>query len=309
VKILYVVGYGRSGSTILDNVLNELDGFFSVGELRFLWERILQDRWCGCGAAFDSCPVWSRVLGGLAETLTNELDVRTLAADQRAAMGSKRTWQILREARRPPGREPFRSYSRVAAALYRLVAQTTGARVIVDSSKRPSNGALLSLIPNVTPYYLHLVRDPRAVAYSEKRPKPNPDRAWRAELPTRGTVASSVQWSVVNMASNAVLGTQPESSSMRMTYEAFVSDPGSAVRSIAQLVDEPALPWPFIDNGTVQLSGNHTVSGNPSRFAKGTVELRVDDEWTNRMSGASRILVTSLTLPWLRKYGYPIRTT
>ena len=33
VKVLYIAGSGRSGSTILDRILGQLDGFFSVGEL------------------------------------------------------------------------------------------------------------------------------------------------------------------------------------------------------------------------------------------------------------------------------------
>jgi len=35
-RVLYIAGWGRSGSTILDNVLGQVDGFFSAGELMFL---------------------------------------------------------------------------------------------------------------------------------------------------------------------------------------------------------------------------------------------------------------------------------
>jgi len=34
-KVLYIAGWGRSGSTILDNVLGQLDGCFSTGELNY----------------------------------------------------------------------------------------------------------------------------------------------------------------------------------------------------------------------------------------------------------------------------------
>ena len=37
VKVLYVMGHGGSGSTILGNVLGELNGFFHAGELDTLW--------------------------------------------------------------------------------------------------------------------------------------------------------------------------------------------------------------------------------------------------------------------------------
>ena len=36
-KVLFIGGYGRSGSTLLDRVLGSTDGFFSAGELRSLF--------------------------------------------------------------------------------------------------------------------------------------------------------------------------------------------------------------------------------------------------------------------------------
>src|SRR3712207_8209479 len=50
VKVLYVVGLGRSGSTILSNSLGQIGGFFSGGELNFIWRHnVLENRLCGCG--------------------------------------------------------------------------------------------------------------------------------------------------------------------------------------------------------------------------------------------------------------------
>lgn len=50
VRVLSIVGYTRSGSTLLDSILGELDGVFSAGELHYLWERgLLEHRTCGCG--------------------------------------------------------------------------------------------------------------------------------------------------------------------------------------------------------------------------------------------------------------------
>ena len=62
VKVLYIAGWGRSGSTILTNLLGQVPGFFSGGELRYLWERNLAGgHECGCGEAFLDCKIWSRV--------------------------------------------------------------------------------------------------------------------------------------------------------------------------------------------------------------------------------------------------------
>ena len=62
-KVLYIAGWGRSGSTILDNVLGQVDGFFSAGELMFLWRRgLIEGRLCGCGRPLRDCDVWMHIL-------------------------------------------------------------------------------------------------------------------------------------------------------------------------------------------------------------------------------------------------------
>ncbi len=69
----------------------------------------------------------------------------------------------------------------VLSRVYQSLAKLTGARVIVDSSKRPAIGTLLRALPGVSHYVVHLVRDPRAVAYSYKRTRKTVDREMKRE--------------------------------------------------------------------------------------------------------------------------------
>lgn len=58
--IIYVAGYGRSGSTLLDRSLAAVGGasVLSTGELAYLG-RVFGGR-CECGLALVSCPVWGK---------------------------------------------------------------------------------------------------------------------------------------------------------------------------------------------------------------------------------------------------------
>ncbi len=49
---------------------------------------------------------------------------------------------------------------------------------------------------------------------------------------------------------------------------------------------------------------DHTVSGNPVRFEAGPIEIRPDLEWRTALPTGKRRLVTALTWPLLRRYGY-----
>src|SRR6266571_3275615 len=61
--VLFIAGASRSGSTMLDLLLGELDGYVAAGELRNLWGHGLLDGWrCGCGEPVKSCPFWRSVL-------------------------------------------------------------------------------------------------------------------------------------------------------------------------------------------------------------------------------------------------------
>ncbi len=62
IKVLYIAGYGRSGSTLLGNILGQIDGFFFVSEIHNIWTHIAEDRLCACGQTISRCPVWSEII-------------------------------------------------------------------------------------------------------------------------------------------------------------------------------------------------------------------------------------------------------
>ena len=62
VRVVYIMGYGRSGSTVLDTVLGNVDGVESVGELA----NVARSGWrgeepCACGRLARDCSFWSSV--------------------------------------------------------------------------------------------------------------------------------------------------------------------------------------------------------------------------------------------------------
>jgi hypothetical protein len=297
-KVLFILGSARCGSTIVDNVLNEIDGFCSVGEVRFLWERILQNRLCACRQPIRRCEIWSAVLDDSRLSLARR-DVEQVVRWQREALRLERTWGLVKaEKRLSPAAS---AYASVLAQLYRSTTKVTGSTIVVDSSKRASDGALLAHLPEISPYYVHLVRDPRAVAYSRRRRKTDQQGG---HMRRSNLLQSAIHWSGMNLAAGAVRLYHSDRTAW-IRYEDFASEPVSTIQAIVELLDVEAQSLPFVDATTVVLHGNHAVSGNPSRFATGRVEIRKDDEWVSRMPLGHQHLTATLTLPLLRRYGYP----
>jgi hypothetical protein len=278
VKVLYVVGLGRSGSTILSNSLGQIPGFFSGGELNFIWRHnVLENRLCGCGRPFRECPVWTRVMdqafGGM-----DGVDPRAMMRLQNLGTRTRHIPMMLTRG----GRRSL---------------------VIVDSSKEPAHGFAMSMVPGVDFYALHLLRDPRAAAYSWSKKKPQPDTDTRDFMVRFSPAKSSALWDSWNASAEALWRRVPDRY-LRLRYEDFVADPRECFEKILALVGEPDAGPPLVGEREVKLGVSHTVSGNPNRFETGAVELRTDREWTSRMKPRDKALVTVLTLPLLKHYGY-----
>jgi len=54
----------------------------------------------------------------------------------------------------------------------------------------------------------------------------------------------------------------------------------------------------------MELGVHHTVAGNPMRFTVGTTPVRLDEAWRREMPAGRRRLVSAITAPLRRRYGY-----
>jgi Sulfotransferase family len=306
VKVLYITGWGRSGTTILDRILGQIPGFNSVGEIRYIWDRnFIGNHLCGCGEHFRDCPEWQAIINDA----FGDFDAVDPNRMIQMRDGLTRTRHLAGLA--VPGAtrralwENAREYLTNLIALYKSIQRHYGCNVIVDSSKFPTYAFTLDILKEIDLYVVHLVRDPRAVSFSWLRRKLQPDTGTLQPMDEHGPLFSTLLWDSWNIATEMTWGKRPERY-MFLRYEDFVRQPRKAVQRILQRFGEPVTELPFVDDHTVRLGIDHTCSGNPNRFQDGDVTLRMDDEWSRKMRPRDKYLVTSIALPFLHRYGYPI---
>jgi sulfotransferase family protein len=305
VKILYIAGAGRSGSTILSHILGQFDGCTAVGELWNIWRRgLVERRRCGCGIPVPECPFWKPVLERAFGSRL-PFDPRRVVAlgDRRLALRSLPEVAV-RRVRDPDGEDD--EYLGVVAQLYRTVFAYSGTSVLVDSSKSAIYATLLDGLAGCDVRIVHLVRDARASAYSWLRVKHLPDFGDERSMVSQTPATTARRWIKAQMLTEMLWGART-GRYLRLRYEDLIARPRAAVDGILEFAGLDANGSPFLDEELVRLQPTHSASGNPARFSSGDVELRPDDEWTRAMSAADKGQVTALTWPLLLRYGYSLR--
>ena len=307
VRIVFVGGYARTGSTLLDRLLGQVEGFASLGEVRRIWDRcFLGNQLCGCGRPFHDCPFWrevaDRAFGGF-----DGVDARQVLRDKTSVDNFWNIPRIVTGGWTRSYRRRILAYGEVLGRLYGAIHAVSGARFLIDSTKDPQHAYILRAIPGFDVRMLHLVRDSRAVAYSWRRVRRRPEIYWRDQNMARFPITrTALAWDLTNAAAEA-MGSGGRWYSL-IRYEDLVRNPAHELGRVASELGLGPVDLSFLRQPTIELTPSHTVAGNPMRFDVGPVTLRPDVEWTDAMSAVDRAIVTTLSWPLLRRYGYGDRS-
>lgn len=307
--VLYLGGFGRSGSTLLERLLGQLPGVCTLGEVVHLWERALRnDELCGCGERFHDCPFWHKV-GEVAYGGWHNIDLQQVLALKQSVDRNRFIPQLAAPRLRPAMRDAVEKYVQLYERLYAAALQVSGASMVVDSSKHASLAFALRWSPRLQVRVLHVVRDSAGVAYSWGKRVPRPEVTGEEKyMPRYSPAGASALWSIHNALFEllAARGTPRH----RLRYEDLLSDPATQVREVASFAGLPPKATAGLvrtleeSNGAIALASTHTVAGNPMRFVAGEVTLRRDDAWRTAMPARDQRIVRALSAPLRLRYGY-----
>jgi hypothetical protein len=303
IKVLYIGGYGRSGSTLLDRLLGLQEGCFSVGEMAHIWERgVRQNQLCGCGKPFSDCEFWERVFksafGGIDGSLIDRVqELKKSVERMRYIPFLLSYWKPKKFAK------DLEEYKNILSRLYASIQEISGCRVIIDSSKIPVYLFILQQCQGLDVIPIHLVRDSRAVAYSWLRKQVRPEVHWQNQLmPRHNIVLSSAMWLLMNM--QVTIDFLASSCYKLVKYETLVKSPQKTISGIMEKVRFFPAMKAIDPTEEFIFPVSHTISGNPMRFQTGKITIKEDMEWKQKMPFLAKAIITTITLPLLVMYGY-----
>ncbi|MCA9263634.1 MAG: sulfotransferase [Planctomycetales bacterium] len=292
-KIVYVAGYGRSGSTLLDSALGNHADILGAGELTWLFQYAADAASCTCGAPLMTCEIWREVLRRVVPSLEHD-ELQRVARESAAAerfMTDRRSHVRHRE---------------IWETAFAAIRELTGRSTIVDSSKSTRSTYhrlhLLNGLQQSEVYVLHLVRNPRGVMHSARR---GSNRRLEAGQPATMVAASAralTSWLIANRNVQRYCLRHMAGRYVCVRYEELVQHPQRVMANIGAVIDCDLSAIADALVGQIPLETGHGVSGNRLRRS-GPIQLRVDTEWQHQPHRMDRLLA-ALARPWTKSYGY-----
>lgn len=294
-EVLFIAGWGRSGSTLLERMLAEIDGFTTVGELFQLWGRVDQ-RVCACGEPLASCAWWDEVLrtafGAPWRDAVEEIGaLRRRTVRHRYLLGLLGYRSLPADVARGIDR-----YREAVCTVHRAAAEVDGAEVVVDASKSPID--LLVLAAGESRLRaVHLTRDPLGVAASWKRERPRHGHdGGVGRMMQYSAARSAVEWTLRNALVDVTLR-RYRIDFVPLGYHELVEAPEHALRRVLALVERGDAPLEFVHGTKVELGAHHALGGNPGRSRLGAIELQPDEGWRTELDRGEQLAVRALAAP------------
>lgn len=301
--VLYVMGYGRSGSTFLDILLNNASSVTGVGALSNYWVWLARGLPCACGEPLRGCPMWGEIVP---DHLARLEDGHPLGWNEvQEGVERRHRLPLLLWDRLPD--ELLARYRQATEALLAAVEARIDTPAIVDSSgsgaDKTGRPYALSRHTGADVRVIHLVRDGRAVAWSSMKGPGSPERP-EVGLP-RPLVAlrAGAAWSVANLTAEWIARRLGPGRVLRVRYEDLVGDPPGALRRIGAFAGLDLEDLVRKVEADEPLEVGHNVAGNRLRF-RDSIQIRPDFSWRNRMSALLRWTLTAELWPLLLRYGY-----
>lgn len=294
VDLVYILGVGHSGSTLLDMLLGTHPDIFSLGEMAFFDDWVANNKLCACGQLIWECVFWREVLQRFAndEEVDKDLpqhfptDVRRSQAGGRVEQARYLAWlgsYRLLGHRAPTSLLPHRLTERASQAhrLYDIIRDVSGKSILVDSSKGFNRMVSLYTLRPPSTRVVYLTRDIRGWLYSQRK---------RQVKYGPMTVAQTAQiWVKAYRSARFVLKLLPPNVSFHLRYEEIARQPEIALRRFCQWIGI-SFKSEMLD---FRAQPHHNIGGNPMRLRADRTIIE-DIRWRQVLSAEDLQILDSI---------------
>ena len=284
-NVIYIMGTGRSGSTVLEILLSQSLKAFGAGELfNLLEDGYDRNAECSCGQSFSDCDVWSQLKREVSITQRNRIALQRESKALEKHVGCLQAVVGLKTI--------SKGYADFNDRVFRTLRDINGVKYIIDSSKYPGRALALHRLHAENVWVIWLTRSPNGILRSFQ--KPNKDE----QKPKNPIMAAAYIGYVTLMAylAKRKLGSR----CLTIKYEDLIENPVREMNLIESWSGiDLSYPKKLVTEDR-ELSVGHLVTANRIRKNK-RIKLSRDNKPVDYGFG-SRFLATGLKL-WYRLLG------
>lgn len=267
-KVLYILGSGHCGSTMLNLLMNGHRQMIGLSEIEQFDEHFEPD---------SDRPDYRAFYQGVRQRF--EPDAGITLEELKLTPGPLRKLEDWKKSHMP-------AWQKHNTAILRAIQAQSGAACLVDASKSPNRLALLLDCPELDVRVVHLVRDGRAVMNSYYR------KGLRKSWVLR-------KWIAVSLSPWMLRKRVAKDRWMRLHYEQLAGDPTKQLTKICE--------WAGFEFEPEMLNmhehAHFGLGGNRMQHRKDT-SIRLDEKWRKEFKLADRLRFALLGGPINAYYGY-----
>jgi len=270
IKLIYIVGTGHCGSTLLDLVVGSAPEVFSTGELAFYniyrkkkkYKQGTKNYLCTCGKDFHKCNIWK-------STFSQEFNIKKFFTFGESI-------HIVLSVMFPQIFSYFQEDD--SDKLLAMLAERGDQNDIVyfvDSSKDSRILKVLLNNPNIEVYPIFLIRESGGVGYSYSR------KGRKQE--SKNFYLTLVKWLIINLITKKMLEKNPKK--LVFKYKVFCEYSKKIIKSINKNLNINISERNFLEE--INKIIYHNIDGNVLRFEE-LKEIKYNHKWKNKVNAVKK---------------------
>nr|WP_298792855.1 sulfotransferase [uncultured Allomuricauda sp.] len=273
-NIIYLLGAGRSGTTLLATVLNANKNIVTVGEMHQFGDYLVEDKKCSCGEHLEKCSFWGSIMREL-ENVQQEL--RSLNTRINKKENHRNIPYLLFK------KKPDSEYLSVQEKIFEKTHKQCTETYLLDSSKYVARYLLLSRSSKLKVKGLYVTRDVRGVVNSFSKNVQT----------TKKPVATILYYLLINFFAQIVAWSDKRV--LKVRYEDFVEDPLSQLSRIQlHIFGEEDKQLTLSE----EIKMPHIIGGNRMKHNK-KINIYPDYKWKKSLNRKKQVLYYLVTLPFM----------
>jgi hypothetical protein len=297
--VVYIQGYGRSGSTLLDTILHQEKNSYSVGALNNIFKWSTEGQLCACGMELCQCDFWSQI-----DQIKN-VDLSEVNHYQDLQSGFEKFSNYKKLIK---GESSYQEeYKNLQEKIFFDISNISNKTIIIDSSKstRDCTGRAFALhqYTDINVKIIHLVRDVRGVCWSTIKKTGSNERRRFTDNKFINTVRAALSWWLTNKMSLKTTAMLPAGSVITVRYEDLCDSPA---RELSRIGDFLQLDYSSVVEKVLngeELDVSHNLGGNQIRFNR-ALKFKPDLEWRKRMPKIYRFISMLIAVRLNNFFGY-----